>query len=477
MGSSLSRSPRLKSARKGGNVAAAKRRSNSAKSKGGKHEQTDGTNERETGMERRDSKTFWISHIKLRKNSRDVFNTHETTTPADKKPWIKANNATECGRQRQTYLPSNKTDTTVAANVGTLDSKSYQKELHSNVLNGGLSSGMENQHRDDSNATVVPQSPRLLPGQASDSIDASNLISIHHLYNYFCDGSMYPSICDPSYMLLLDARSRVEYDLDHIILSRCSATLYRDLMSPSMFGYGYRYIGGEEQLANRLNEFTHVIVYGNSVTDTKSKNSPEITLMKELMTYEVEPELLAAGFESFQHEFPFMCTSKELTIHRNHKDITIYPSLVLANQLYLGRGDQATNEKILSNLRLTHIINISCEHPSPYTDRIEYLTIMLDDVSQSDLKQHFPRVCQFISQALSSNGRILVHCNLGVSRSSTLVISYLMKSRQWTLKVAHDFVKDRRTCIKPNRGFLQQLGEWEVTIFGKRYTDPDDIWF
>ncbi|MBW03206.1 Dual specificity protein phosphatase 26, partial [Eschrichtius robustus] len=53
-------------------------------------------------------------------------------------------------------------------------------------------------------------------------------------------------------------------------------------------------------------------------------------------------------------------------------------------------------------------------------------------------------------------GRILVHCAVGVSRSATLVLAYLMLYHRLTLVEAIRKVKDHRGII-PNRGFLRQL--------------------
>lgn len=53
-------------------------------------------------------------------------------------------------------------------------------------------------------------------------------------------------------------------------------------------------------------------------------------------------------------------------------------------------------------------------------------------------------------------GKILVHCAVGVSRSATLVLAYLMLYHRLTLVEAIKKVKDHRGII-PNRGFLRQL--------------------
>lgn len=68
------------------------------------------------------------------------------------------------------------------------------------------------------------------------------------------------------------------------------------------------------------------------------------------------------------------------------------------------------------------------------------------------------QVPQAVSQmhVCLSTGKILVHCAVGVSRSATLVLAYLMLYHRLTLVEAIKKVKDHRGII-PNRGFLRQL--------------------
>lgn len=46
---------------------------------------------------------------------------------------------------------------------------------------------------------------------------------------------------------------------------------------------------------------------------------------------------------------------------------------------------------------------------------------------------------------------------MGISRSASVVIAYVMKAYDWNLEKALEFVKTKRNCIKPNSGFLKQL--------------------
>ena len=50
----------------------------------------------------------------------------------------------------------------------------------------------------------------------------------------------------------------------------------------------------------------------------------------------------------------------------------------------------------------------------------------------------------FIEKALESGGKILVHCAAGVSRSSTVVLAYLMYKNRWGYERALEYGKSKR---------------------------------
>ena len=64
-------------------------------------------------------------------------------------------------------------------------------------------------------------------------------------------------------------------------------------------------------------------------------------------------------------------------------------------------------------------------------------------------------------------GKVLVHCAVGVSRSATLVLAYLMIRQNLTLVDAIKTVKDHRGVI-PNRGFLRQLNGLDIILRDSR---------
>ncbi|XP_039110359.1 dual specificity protein phosphatase 26 isoform X1 [Hyaena hyaena] len=124
--------------------------------------------------------------------------------------------------------------------------------------------------------------------------------------------------------------------------------------------------------------------------------------------------------------------------------------------------DIANNRRELRRLGITHVLNASHSRwrgtPEAYEGLgIRYLGVEAHDSPAFDMSIHFQTAADFIHRALNQpGGRILVHCAVGVSRSATLVLAYLMLYHRLTLVEAIKKVKDHRGII-PNRGFLRQL--------------------
>ena len=60
------------------------------------------------------------------------------------------------------------------------------------------------------------------------------------------------------------------------------------------------------------------------------------------------------------------------------------------------------------------------------------------------------------------HGSVLVHCQRGISRSSTAVLFYLMSKVGMTLKNALELCRTKRPCVEPIPAFLDQLGRYEI---------------
>ena len=132
--------------------------------------------------------------------------------------------------------------------------------------------------------------------------------------------------------------------------------------------------------------------------------------------------------------------------------------------LYLGTEWNASNYDSLMSNRITHILNVSSEVDNFFPDIFKYLNVRVLDIEETDLLKEFDRTNKFIQEAKEQETSCLVHCKMGVSRSASIVLAYLMKELSWSYDQAFQYTKQKRSCINPNDSFKQQLATYESIL-------------
>lgn len=125
--------------------------------------------------------------------------------------------------------------------------------------------------------------------------------------------------------------------------------------------------------------------------------------------------------------------------------------------LFLGSEWNAANFEELQKNNVGYILNVTREIDNFFPASFTYMNIRVYDVEATDLLSHWADTYNFINDARKSGQAVFVHCKMGISRSSSTVIAYAMKQYHWPLDVALAYVKERRSIIKPNEGFMKQL--------------------
>jgi len=134
--------------------------------------------------------------------------------------------------------------------------------------------------------------------------------------------------------------------------------------------------------------------------------------------------------------------------------------------IFIGDKTDAKNLRQLCNNRIKYVMNVSpskCDggvsnYHERKTDSFIYCRVSLQDNASEDLRLHFDKAWEFMKTArIREDGNILVHCNLGISRSAAVVTSYLMKFHRHSLDAALAIVREARPQAKPNDGFMEQL--------------------
>ncbi|KAL1443172.1 hypothetical protein MTO96_030422 [Rhipicephalus appendiculatus] len=143
--------------------------------------------------------------------------------------------------------------------------------------------------------------------------------------------------------------------------------------------------------------------------------------------------------------------------------------------LYLGSEWNASNLEELKDKGVGHILNVTREIDNFYPGLFDYFNIRVYDDETTEMLKHWDKTYKYIAQAKEQGSKVLVHCKMGISRSASVVIAYVMKAYGWDLRQALDFVKTRRSCIKPNSGFLKQLETYQGILHASKQRH-NSIW-
>ena len=154
---------------------------------------------------------------------------------------------------------------------------------------------------------------------------------------------------------------------------------------------------------------------------------------------------------------------------------TYHSLLALTNPLFQkGTGETVKNIKYLQQIGVTHVLNTAENdvniNPRRFAkEGIGYHGFRCPDLPHSDIAQFFDESVEFIDRALSfSCGLVFVNCLLGYSRSTAIVMAYLMKKKGLSASEALSLMRQTRE-VKPNIGFLGQLGKLDDQLRAQRY--------
>ena len=135
------------------------------------------------------------------------------------------------------------------------------------------------------------------------------------------------------------------------------------------------------------------------------------------------------------------------------------PSQILDPWLYHGDWTQANNVKLLETLSITHIVNVT--ERSLLDQSRQILHIPSQNSLTADLLKSFHTTNTFLETCREQDDRVLVHCQRGVSRSSTIILAYLMYHKKWTVLQAYEYLLTKRQQAIPNHVLLLQLIRFE----------------
>ena len=165
----------------------------------------------------------------------------------------------------------------------------------------------------------------------------------------------------------------------------------------------------------------------------------------------------------------------EVDYYRYRSHLNMHPSQIF-NWLYLGSYRNACDVRDLQNLKINYILNcaIECENKNLPSD-INVFHAKINDYPYFQISSYFEKTNSFINKAKLSGGSILIHCQLGISRSTTCLIAYMIKYLGYTTLSALQHIKRKRPQVMPNFGFIHQLKNYENKLkIGDSKNKSDD---
>ncbi|KAI8893935.1 protein-tyrosine phosphatase-like protein [Globomyces pollinis-pini] len=137
------------------------------------------------------------------------------------------------------------------------------------------------------------------------------------------------------------------------------------------------------------------------------------------------------------------------------------PSPIIDDFLYLS-SCFACNQQHLDRYDIKNVIRMGWGFQNDCDETIKFYDYAIGDSPNAPIHQLLDAVTDIIETCRLNGERVLVHCHAGVSRSSTIVLAYLIRYKQMSLYDAWNQSYKIRPIIRPNRGFAMALKEYEM---------------
>jgi len=127
--------------------------------------------------------------------------------------------------------------------------------------------------------------------------------------------------------------------------------------------------------------------------------------------------------------------------------------------IYISDAIGSSNHNDIIDRKIKNILSLgNTDHDYETFEGIKYHRIIIHDNQDENITQCLNDAIRFIENAQDP---VLIHCQMGISRSVSIMIGYLM-SKGYNYYDAYNHVKQSRRCANPNFAFQVQLMNYEI---------------
>ena len=221
---------------------------------------------------------------------------------------------------------------------------------------------------------------------------------------------------------------------------------------------------------------------GNIFQESFEKENPEIVEIKPLTTERkypkkkliynlkcpkcknpIEPEFqLCRNFRICRKCYNKIMEEQKEDLLDYFSRLKFEASEIIEDKLYLGNEGSSFSKKKLKKRGITDIIIVGYNLYKFYPEDFNYKQIEIDDNEHEEILKYFIPIILYI---LNNEDKVFfIHCQAGISRSASIVISIIMFMKKLNFEEAFKFVSNKRKIISPNFGFIQQLKEFQEML-------------
>ena len=128
------------------------------------------------------------------------------------------------------------------------------------------------------------------------------------------------------------------------------------------------------------------------------------------------------------------------------------------DNIYIGESDCIKDQDTVRKEGITAVVRLDqfSRHQGQWEDNFTLLDMPIPDCEYID-GDVIDTVTEFIEKCVDAGDKVLVHCHMGISRSVSMVMAYLIAYERMSLAEAFGTVREGRVSAYPHEILLVSL--------------------